>query len=792
MKNSLSVALLLSGFLSGGALGKELYVSPSGLDSNSGTANAPFKTLAKAALTAQPGDNVWIEGGVYREILRPARSGQSGKPITFQAIEGEQVIISAMEAIDDWVHHEGGIYKAEVNWDLGQMNFVMQGATAMDLARWPNNIDGDPFTPDTLRNTGGSDGTSATDLVLRYDEGLPDVDWSNGGSIYFYGDSPGAGWLTWRAYIKSSDSTSVTFDLVKDHKWVRTVHSPDKLGDFFLQGVYGALDYENEWYYDASSRQLYVQLPKGEQPGKGLVQMRRRIKTIDLSGRDHIQIKNLAVFGGSIELTNGASHNLLYGITSLYGNHTLGVNPSFHGESRSVYLQGGTNNRIERSEIGYGAGTGIWDSANSTQVIDSYIHDFNYLGFYDAPLNSRGGAHSKYEYNTISKGGRDTIQAFNRFSEFAYNDVSHSNLIADDCALFYTVGGPQNIEVHHNWFHDAYSSGSKKKAAGIYLDNDSQAFEVHHNVVWNTEWSSIQINWDGNDLGIYNNTLWNGSRVMGAWHKEGTAFSNVRVWNNLSDDDQWEPQSDKQNNITVAKDIFTDFSSMNFMPISGSPTLRAGRVIAGVTDAELEQAPDVGAYQVGSKGPRWVPGIRWERKYGPTGWGCYDLPGEDCIERPTDIPELEVKVKKAVSEGETIELIATLSHAPASYPVIVEFDIGGSADTQDHNAQNGHLVFASGSGLQTKLPITIHSDEKVEPDEQIELSIKSITNALYQGQSIEILINGETTATEKEPPQEPASPQGGGAMWLLLGWVLLLLGKGGLNHRYHQSRPHLG
>ncbi len=92
---------------------------------------------------------------------------------------------------------------------------------------------------------------------------------------------------------------------------------------------------------------------------------------------------------------------------------------------------------------------------------------------------------------------------------------------------------------------------ARKKATGIYLDNDSEGYDVHHNVIWNTEWSNIQINWNGKDLNIYNNTLWNGSETMGAWHKEGTAFSNVNVWNNIADKNSWEPQADKQKNLTL-------------------------------------------------------------------------------------------------------------------------------------------------------------------------------------------------------------------------------------------------
>ena len=70
---------------------------------------------------------------------------------------------------------------------------------------------------------------------------------------------------------------------------------------------------------------------------------------------------------------------------------------------------------------------------------------------------------------------------------------------------------------------------------------------TYRNVVWNTQWSGVQINWNGTNIDIFNNSFVNNTDVMGAWHKAGTAFSNVKVWNNLSDQsNNWETQSDKQ------------------------------------------------------------------------------------------------------------------------------------------------------------------------------------------------------------------------------------------------------
>lgn len=61
-----------------------------------------------------------------------------------------------MQALNDCSLEGDGVYYTDVDWTLGDKNFITQAATAMDLARWPNNEDSDPFTQNSLRNSGGS------------------------------------------------------------------------------------------------------------------------------------------------------------------------------------------------------------------------------------------------------------------------------------------------------------------------------------------------------------------------------------------------------------------------------------------------------------------------------------------------------------------------------------------------------------------------------------------------------------------------------------------------------------
>jgi uncharacterized protein DUF1565 len=61
------------------------YVSPSGSDSNAGTAAAPYLTIGKAASVVNPGDTVIVMDGVYQEALNLTRGGTANAYVTFQS-----------------------------------------------------------------------------------------------------------------------------------------------------------------------------------------------------------------------------------------------------------------------------------------------------------------------------------------------------------------------------------------------------------------------------------------------------------------------------------------------------------------------------------------------------------------------------------------------------------------------------------------------------------------------------------------------------------------------------------
>lgn len=95
------------------------HVAKNGADTNSGTENAPFLSIQKAANLAAPGDTVLVHAGVYREWVRPQAGGISDDcRITYAAAPGEQVSIRGSEQVNWWKQEAGTVWKAEIPNDF--------------------------------------------------------------------------------------------------------------------------------------------------------------------------------------------------------------------------------------------------------------------------------------------------------------------------------------------------------------------------------------------------------------------------------------------------------------------------------------------------------------------------------------------------------------------------------------------------------------------------------------------------------------------------------------------------
>jgi len=94
------------------ASGRDLWVDAVSPPGGDGTPGAPFDSIQRASAAAQPGDTVRIRPGVYREQLRPARSGAPDNWIRYLG-DGPGVVLDGGETLSTdsgWSDAGQGVY----------------------------------------------------------------------------------------------------------------------------------------------------------------------------------------------------------------------------------------------------------------------------------------------------------------------------------------------------------------------------------------------------------------------------------------------------------------------------------------------------------------------------------------------------------------------------------------------------------------------------------------------------------------------------------------------------------
>ena len=605
--------------LSSISFAKDIYVATNGNDTTGdGTIGNPFKTFNKAISEMSAGDVCIIREGVYEQELSITKNGTAGNYLTFKAADGENVEIRATSKINGWQPHSGNIYKTTVNMTIAsRFRAVYHNGEYMDLARWPNNTDNNRWTIDCTPVTGG-DGSHFTA------DNIPNIDWT-GGMVYYLGAHSGT---SWTRSITASTTSRIDFTAVDITKWPFNPHNPtvwrdypdNNRGQLYLFNKLEALDYANEWFFDDASNTLYLQTADGNMPANDAVEFAVNKYAAQLSG-DYIILDGINFFGGSIKVNNNADNNQILNCKIIHGSegHDDLTNTSAQvGEAAIEVL--GDNTLVKGCTIDHSSVSGImiagWAASNCA-VEENYISNIDYIGIHASPIRTSAN-NMKVLKNTITNTGRDGMYVAGSNSEIAYNDVSASQKINSDSGVFYTVGNAnlKNNEIHHNWFHDAtapaysHNPSDPGKAAGIYLDNDSKGYTVHHNVIWNVSWSGYQVNWNNTNLDFYHNTIWNAERAMDSWDINGPQENN-KIYNSYANTGNWFSKTstdfDIQNSPIFSESPFEDADNQNFMPKTGSALVDQGIIISGFAAPFKGSAPDIGAYE--RFGTKWTAGV---------------------------------------------------------------------------------------------------------------------------------------------------------------------------------------
>jgi hypothetical protein len=614
------------------------FISPDGNNNNPGSIEQPFQTIQKCANVAQPGDTCLIREGVYRELVQPQNSGLPNAPITFQAYNGEQVVISATKKLEgQWQEHENGIYKIKLDptWDLGiGQNQLFVDNLMMIEARWSNISRAVDLTRDNhIISSGGGflgEGIASTKPdhyeASAYYESSELQQFAPG----FWDDAyisfiPGHEWWGNVGTITQSTPGRVEFEFDFPMSWLN-YHQPSGNDPFYIWGSYQALDVEQEWFFDAKGTQgepytLYFNPPGGKLENH-TIELKNKAEIFQLGDRSHIHIKDIEFFGGAIRMNANSSYNILDGITSDYGGHGQG----FAYVYPAINING-SHNQLINSRIGNTAAEALQVRGKDHEIHNNVFHDMGYAAATSDGIQFYGDARDiLFSNNTVFNSGGIGISATLKNSQIIYNHVWNIGRQKTDTAGInsWNGGDAEGTEIAYNLVHDvwAYLDNTQHHGgAGIRLDSGGSPlgnsnYQIHDNIVFNTSTkNSIAIwgltsnnpNYGNAQIDVYNNTL--DSNIL-LFDADGRSHAGTILTNNLADRYQLVTTSQPNipNGVTVEDNLFLNPVTNNFswqdagfadgksLPTGFFPVLDSGKVFLPFTNSSL----NIGEEQIGS------------------------------------------------------------------------------------------------------------------------------------------------------------------------------------------------
>ncbi|MBR6216359.1 MAG: hypothetical protein IKQ84_08110, partial [Spirochaetaceae bacterium] len=91
------------------------YVDAAAAKGGDGTKAKPFSKIQQAAKIAEPGDEVIVAPGIYREWVNPKNGGTEKKRIVYRSEKPLAAHITGAEELKNWKKVSGSVYTARVS-----------------------------------------------------------------------------------------------------------------------------------------------------------------------------------------------------------------------------------------------------------------------------------------------------------------------------------------------------------------------------------------------------------------------------------------------------------------------------------------------------------------------------------------------------------------------------------------------------------------------------------------------------------------------------------------------------
>ena len=535
-----TAVLTLAAWPVGNCDAEEWFVGPTGADTQPGTRDQPFATLAHACAAARAtrpaaDHTIWLRAGTY-PLLQTLELTAADSGLTIRSVEGETVRLTGGRALsaDDFQPVTDAAARARlpgsargkiVELDLAALGIRHRQAypdtftdngnlvelycngARMPLARFPNT--GYMTMKRVCYNAGGV--TNKNWENANWEK----VDAGGGGGVFefrsefFAQHARWAGvldrgvWLKgyWRVpweneaiRVKSIDTQAKTVTFARPipggigSKYRRPEGSGEE--KYWLLNLPEEIDRPGEWAVDFPSGKLYF-YPPAPPAAAPVVICDNAEPVIRITGATNVVLRQLTVednLGEGVAIVGGA------------GNRIAGC--TIRNISRNaIVLDGGFQNEVLSCDLyNLGAG-GVWLAGGDEQsaprrpaghrVVNNHIHDFAQIErVYAAGVNAGftgggGGGHhpavGMYVAHNLIHGTPHVGILHGSFdSIFEFNEILEFCQVSNDMGGWYCydqVGRMGNQTFRYNYIHGS------AEGDGVYFDNDHPDMHVYGNVV---------------------------------------------------------------------------------------------------------------------------------------------------------------------------------------------------------------------------------------------------------------------------------------------------------------------
>ena len=567
---------------------KELYVSPSGNDSNNGSETAPFATLSaaneavKALRNRMQGDIVIHVAGGYYPISEPIvigvdGGGTNGYRVIYRGDSEDKPIISGGVQVTGWTQ-DGNIWSAPCDVADTRTFYVNDNLTVRARSKWLYSIADSYVSSDTDYLSDG--------IIVKHRK-FPEL--SNVDDVELVFDSE---WMHHRYPVANiiRGNGQVTIEMQQPY-WSAlfgvnkySANYPNVGKGFYLENAIELLDEPGEFYFDKDAKRIYYYPFDGEDMTtaacyvgvtEGLLQIRGDNKdarvyglsfeniqfkygawnevsstgmltnqadnlkdtanpttSIQLPGQVRVENAKNITFQGCVFACLGSSAIIMPNAVSdclIDGNvfkDISGIAVSVGSEKHGKNM-GSSQARPTRIDITNNVIRRIGAEYRSSPAVIAYYVSYTRIMHNDIAV---------VPYTGISLGwgwGQDIPECKNNL--IAYNKITDVAAPTHDGAHIYILSPNYNTYINNNW---CATSGDMR--GGIYPDEGSAYLNIFHNVIedMHTYWLfarpgvnlwDINAFWNYSDTGemlIANTVVADGNTVVtdGQWPDEAKAI----------------------------------------------------------------------------------------------------------------------------------------------------------------------------------------------------------------------------------------------------------------------------